>query len=172
MLQRLRTDRNRRREREVEHRAVVDLRLRPDRAAVAADDALHGREADAGAGKFFGRMQPLKRAKELVGVGHVEAGAVVADEIHRRSALIERVNQRVHSLRGGTYTVQAVAAAIAEPLAVILFQNRAEAVDAAERRAQIVRHRVAEVSSSWFVSASCSLIARISSSRRRRSVTS
>src|SRR5437762_1083092 len=40
--------------------------------------------------------------------------------------------------------MEAVAAALVQLVAVVLLENRAESVDAADRRAQIVRHRVAE----------------------------
>ncbi len=59
-----------------------ELRLRPDAPAVALDDALHDRQADAGAFIFLRAVQPLEDAEELVGVAHVETGAVVADEIN------------------------------------------------------------------------------------------
>jgi hypothetical protein len=48
-----------------------------DFAAVPVDDALDGRQPDAGAGKIGGAVQPLERAKQFVRVSHVEADAVV-----------------------------------------------------------------------------------------------
>src|SRR5258707_5329754 len=68
------------RQREEERRPLAHLALGPHAAAVAVHNALHGGQADAGAGEFGLPVQPLKRAKEPVGVGHVEAGAVVADK--------------------------------------------------------------------------------------------
>ena len=59
---------------------MIDLALGPHAAAVAVNDALHRGEANAGAGKICRRVQPLEGAKELAGVSHVEARAVVADE--------------------------------------------------------------------------------------------
>jgi len=50
-------------------------------AAVPVHDALHRREADAGPLELIGAVQPLKGAEQPVGVGHVEAGAVVAHEV-------------------------------------------------------------------------------------------
>ena len=44
------------------------------------DDALHDREADAGTFEILRAMQPLEHAEELVGVSHIEAGAIVADK--------------------------------------------------------------------------------------------
>src|SRR5450756_545697 len=65
-------------EREVERRSGVYSPLGPDRAAVPPHDALHGSEADAGAGELVGGVKPLERREQLVDVGRVEAGAVVA----------------------------------------------------------------------------------------------
>src|SRR5581483_10416382 len=87
----------------VECRALADARLGPDPSAVAVDDALHDRQADAGPLEIFGAMQPLEHAKELVGVFHVEADSVVADEedpftavvagadLHRRAVTLARI---------------------------------------------------------------------------------
>ena len=55
---------------------------------MAVDDTLHGRQADAGSRKIPGVMQPLKRQKQLVGIGHVKAGAVIAHEINRFALLL------------------------------------------------------------------------------------
>ena len=70
-------------ESEVERRALVGLGVGPDAAAVAVDDPLHDGEADAGALIVLGPVQPLEDAEQLVGVAHVEADAVVLDEIGR-----------------------------------------------------------------------------------------
>src|SRR2546421_5170451 len=67
--------------------AAVGLRLGPDTPAVAVDDALRDRQADAGAVIVLGAVQPLEHPKELVGVAHVEADAVVAHKIHGLPAL-------------------------------------------------------------------------------------
>src|SRR5450755_2866191 len=64
----------------MEGRALAGLGFGPDAPAVPVDDALHGGEADAGALELELAVQPLKGAEELVGVLHVEAGAVVANE--------------------------------------------------------------------------------------------
>src|SRR5690349_19016979 len=71
------------RQSEVERRAAIDLRLGPDAAAVTADDALHGHEADTRTVELLRRVQPLKDAEELRREGHVESGAVVANEVRR-----------------------------------------------------------------------------------------
>lgn len=68
-------------EREVESRSRIDGCFGPDAAAVAMNDALHGREADARAGKFCLAMQTLEWAEQLAGIAHVESGAVITDEI-------------------------------------------------------------------------------------------
>src|SRR3984893_598528 len=66
--------------REVECRALINRRFGPDSPAVAMDDALHDREADAGAFEILRAMQPLEHAEQLVGVSHIEASTIVADE--------------------------------------------------------------------------------------------
>ena len=50
-------------------------------AAVPMYDPLNGGQADAGSLEFFEAVETLERAEELIGVSHVETGAVVADEI-------------------------------------------------------------------------------------------
>src|SRR5215470_19444284 len=57
---------------EEERCAAADLALGPDPAAMAVNDALHGGEPDAGAFEFGRRMQPLKRAEQFCGIGHVK----------------------------------------------------------------------------------------------------
>src|SRR6185436_15302096 len=67
---------------EVERRASALGALGPDAAAVAVDDPLHGGQADAGALELGGGVQALEGGEQLLGVDHVEAGPVVADEEH------------------------------------------------------------------------------------------
>src|SRR5260221_102003 len=55
--------------------------IRLNVAAVTANNALDGREPDPGALEFLIRVQALEHAEELLGIRHVEAGAVVAHEI-------------------------------------------------------------------------------------------
>jgi len=50
-------------------------------SSVALDDAMHDGESDAGAGEFLVVMQPLKHTEEFLGIGHVEAGAIVAHKV-------------------------------------------------------------------------------------------
>src|SRR2546426_10735701 len=50
---------------------------------------LYGRKPDSGAGVLGRGMQALKRAEKLVGVGHVEARPVVADEKGRAPAILQ-----------------------------------------------------------------------------------
>src|SRR5712672_3333515 len=69
------------RQAEGERRALARFRLGPDAAAMALDDAVDDREADAGALELLGAVQPLKGAEELGGVAHVEPRAVVAHGI-------------------------------------------------------------------------------------------
>ena len=47
---------------------------------MAANDALHGGETDARAGKFGGAVKTLKGAEEFFGIGGIEAGAIVFHE--------------------------------------------------------------------------------------------
>src|SRR5216117_2490007 len=77
------------RKREEEDGAPADLRFGPDAPAVPVHDALHGREPDAGSGIFGCGMQPLERAEELVGIRHVEARSVVADEKGPAPAILQ-----------------------------------------------------------------------------------
>src|SRR5260370_19472792 len=67
-------------EREEEHRALAGRGIGPDAPAVPVHDALYRGEADAGALVLVRRMQALEGAEQLVGIAHVEAGAVVAHE--------------------------------------------------------------------------------------------
>jgi hypothetical protein len=55
---------------------------------VALDDLLHGRQADAGSLELISRVKPLEHAEQLAGIRHIEAGAVIAHEIHRGLACI------------------------------------------------------------------------------------
>src|SRR5205823_8618581 len=61
--------------------AAVGLGLGPDAPAVAVDDALHSRQAHSGAVIVLGPVQSLEHPKELVGVAHIEADAVVAHKV-------------------------------------------------------------------------------------------
>src|SRR5581483_4585156 len=71
---------------EIEGSALARGRLRPDAAAVLGDDPVDNGEADAGPRKFADVVHALKGLEQPRGIGHVEAGAVVADEIHGLTA--------------------------------------------------------------------------------------
>src|SRR5207237_6228312 len=58
-------------------------------AAVALNDAPDVGEADAGALEVRAAVQALKDAKQFLGIFHVEAHAVVADEDNRLSLRLE-----------------------------------------------------------------------------------
>src|SRR5918995_516024 len=74
----------RRLKRKVEGRTLPDRRARAHVAAMLVHDALHGRESNSGAGELTIAVQSLKWREQLVGVLHVEARAVVADDKRRR----------------------------------------------------------------------------------------
>src|SRR5579871_3680823 len=63
--------------RKIKSCALTHRPLRPHLSPVALDDALHRGQPDTCAFKLFLGMQPLKRGKQLVHIGHVEAHAVV-----------------------------------------------------------------------------------------------
>src|SRR2546425_1191465 len=52
------------------------------------DDTLHRRQADPCAFELFRAVEPLERAEQLLGVGHVEARAVVPYEVGGRAVLL------------------------------------------------------------------------------------
>src|SRR5688572_22934071 len=70
----------RKRQGEIHGRALADLAVSPDLAAVAPHDAIHRGEPDPGALELFRRVQSLERSEQLVRIAHVETGAVVAHE--------------------------------------------------------------------------------------------
>src|SRR2546426_12760462 len=86
-----------------EFRSLADFCLGPDAPAVARDDALDDREADAGAGKLVLPMQALKDAKQLVVVAHVEARTVVGQAVNQVCA---------GALAGDLYPGRGLAAAV------------------------------------------------------------
>src|SRR5688500_9566739 len=63
---------------EVERRPLAHGAFGPDAAAVAAQDALNRGEPHAGALELLLGVETLESVEELIGVGGVEAGAVVA----------------------------------------------------------------------------------------------
>src|SRR5258706_8604842 len=69
------------RHREPEGRALARRRMRPGTPAVTLHHAPYDGKADAVALEFGLAVQPFEGAEQLVGVAHVEAGAVVAHEI-------------------------------------------------------------------------------------------
>ena len=61
----------------------IGLAFAPDAALVTMQDALTQGQPNPGAFKLILAMQPLEHPEQLVGVGHVEAGAVVLDAVDR-----------------------------------------------------------------------------------------
>src|SRR4051794_38534434 len=82
---------------EVERRALSRCRLGPDRPAVAGDDARRQREPEPGAVVAVG-VQTLEDLEELVLVAHVEADAVVADEVDGAVAVAIRAELDLRGL--------------------------------------------------------------------------
>src|SRR4051812_10968136 len=74
------------RQREVERGALARLAVGPGPAAVALCDPRHRGEPDPGAGVVRLGVQTLKHSEQLVAIGHVEAGAVVAHKVCRDTA--------------------------------------------------------------------------------------
>ena len=60
---------------------MVHLRVSPNPASVAVDNALHDGQADAAAWKLGSFMHTLKGAKEFLCVGHIKTSAIVTHEI-------------------------------------------------------------------------------------------
>ena len=56
------------------------LGFRPNSSAMFLNNALHGGQADSGAFKLFGGVQALENSEELVGIFHIEANTVVANQ--------------------------------------------------------------------------------------------
>src|SRR5258705_2914061 len=77
---------------EEQRRALARRGVGPDAPAVPVHDALDRGEADTGAGIIGVGMQSMEGAEELGGIGHVEAGAVVAHEEGRRRAVTQRAD--------------------------------------------------------------------------------
>src|SRR5437016_6493608 len=69
-------------QREVEGGSAIDGRFRPDLTAMAMNDALNGRQPDAGAWELRLRMQPLEGTEQFAGVLRIETGAIVAHVVH------------------------------------------------------------------------------------------
>src|SRR4051794_8679683 len=74
-------DLSRVRQGEIEGSSLLGLGVGPDPATVPVNDPLHGCKPDACALELSTRVQALEGAEELVGVLHLEAGAVVANEV-------------------------------------------------------------------------------------------
>src|SRR6267143_1088775 len=88
-------------EREVERGALAGLGIGPDAAAVPVDDALDRRQPDPRALILVARVQALKSAEQLVGVRHVEAGAVVAHIEHRAPVVAQAADLYARLVRLG-----------------------------------------------------------------------
>src|SRR6185437_14812662 len=76
--------------REAECRSFAHDAFSADAPAVAIDDSLYRCQPDPSAGELLVRMQALESAKQLVRIGHVEAGPVIADKKLSRAILANR----------------------------------------------------------------------------------
>src|ERR1035437_8806820 len=65
---------------EIEGGAFINRGFGPEVPAVLAHDPVHGGQPDAGALEVLGPMEALEYAEQFVGVFHIKADAVVADE--------------------------------------------------------------------------------------------
>ena len=68
-------------QREVEGRARTNLAFSPDSPSVPHDDPMHGRQSDSSSFELTLRVEALEWREELAGVLHVEAGAIVANDV-------------------------------------------------------------------------------------------
>src|ERR1700704_2674667 len=64
----------------------------PDTPAVAMNNSLHDRQANAGAFELVCAMQSLEHAEELVLILHVKTCSVVANEIDLLAVLLSRAD--------------------------------------------------------------------------------
>src|SRR5580704_13173621 len=87
---------------EEEGRAAADRGVSPDSSTMPAYGAVDSRQADARTGELVLGVQPFEWAKDVVDVGHVEAGAVVAHVVHDllASRLAREVDLRVRLIAG------------------------------------------------------------------------
>jgi hypothetical protein len=76
--------------RQGERRNLAHDTLGPDTAIVTVDDALDRGEADARALEPIRGMQPLERAQESVGIGHIEAGTIVPNDKNGFAVVLNR----------------------------------------------------------------------------------
>src|ERR1700691_3713382 len=75
-------------QREVKSCTLVHFGFSPCATAVFLHDALHRGQSDARAFKVLGTMQALEYAEEFVGIFHVEARPVVANEDRRLAVFL------------------------------------------------------------------------------------
>src|SRR5690242_9584493 len=65
---------------EIKSRSLPDSGFGPDGTSVSANDAFDGGQANAGPFKFFRSMEPLEYAEQFVGVLHIKADTIIANE--------------------------------------------------------------------------------------------
>src|SRR6185295_5900619 len=112
-------------------RPLVFAAFRPDASAVTVDDALNVGQADAGAFKIAGAMQPLEDAEKFVGVLHVEAGSVVPDK--EDPVLVGGLLGRASDLDAGLFPLAGVFDGVADEIGEDLAQEVAVGLDDRKR---------------------------------------
>src|SRR5690349_18294013 len=63
--------------------SIADRTFCPDPSTVPGDNTLDSREPNARTWIFVGTMKTLESPKQFIGIHHIEAGAIIADEISR-----------------------------------------------------------------------------------------
>ncbi len=79
---------------------MTDDTVRPDDSVVATNHAGYGGETDSGAFEIFVAMKSVESVEELVGVGHVETGTIVADKPSILFFVPAELDERVRELGG------------------------------------------------------------------------
>src|SRR5712692_6577178 len=72
---------------EIEGCPVVHGTLGPGATPVPMDDPLHRGQSDPGTRELVHPVQPLKRTKQLIGMGHVKPDPVIAHKVRRGAAI-------------------------------------------------------------------------------------
>src|SRR5260221_4771901 len=104
--------------------ALVELRLSPDAAAVLVNNALADGQPHASAFKVLRPVHALENAKELAGVVHIEARAIVANEYDALA-----VRHRLSDFNDGAVADPAVLDGIRQAIEEYLFEQTRVGLD-------------------------------------------